>query len=86
MLLGRRLPDPTRWQSLLSVMGRDTMNWWRDHGTKILGGVVIFVGAAGDSLSLITAVDPKHAALWTLIIGLGGAIIRRGFTNTASTP
>lgn len=57
--------------------------WWHDHGTKILGYVVMGIGAAGDCLSLIQAVDPKHAALWSLVVGLGGAIVRRGYTNTA---
>lgn len=56
--------------------------WWVSHGTKILGGVAVLIGAGGESLALIQAVDPKHAALWALVIGLGGAIIRRGFTNT----
>jgi hypothetical protein len=57
--------------------------WWQDHGTKILGYVVMAIGAAGDCLSLIQAVDPKHAALWSLVVGLGGAIVRRGYTNSA---
>lgn len=57
--------------------------WWHDHGTKILGYVVMGIGAAGDCLSLIQAVDPKHAALWSLVVGLGGAIVRRGYTNSA---
>jgi hypothetical protein len=60
--------------------------WWRQHGTKILGAIVAVVGVAGDSLSLIVAYDPKHAALWTLIIGIGGAVIRRGFVNTGNLP
>lgn len=58
--------------------------WWRAHGTKILGWVTIVVGAAGECLTLIQAVDPKHSALWALIITLGGGIVRRGFTNTAN--
>jgi len=64
------------------------MNWlktfWAGHGTKILGGVTVAIGAIGESLSLIQAVDPKHAALWALVAGVGGAIIRRGFTNTST--
>lgn len=56
--------------------------WWRGHGTKILGILAMLVGAGGESLALIQAVDPKHAALWALVMGLGGAIVRRGFTNT----
>ena len=58
--------------------------WWGAHGTKILGAIVALIGVAGDSLSLIVAYDPKHAALWTLIVGIGGAVIRRGFTNSAN--
>jgi len=56
--------------------------WWAAHGTKILGTVAVIIGAGGESLSLIQAVDPKHSALWALVMGLGGAIVRRGFTNT----
>jgi hypothetical protein len=58
--------------------------WWTRHGTKILGAIVALVGILGDSLSLIVAYDPKHAALWSLIIGIGGAVIRRGFVNSAN--
>lgn len=56
--------------------------WWTGHGTKILGVAVMAIGVAGDCLSLIQAADPKHAALWSLVIGVGGAVVRRGFTNT----
>ncbi len=57
---------------------------WSDHGTKILGAVVVAVGAAGECLQLIQAVDPKHAAAWALVIGLGSAVVKRGFTNSAA--
>lgn len=60
--------------------------WWAAHGTKILGAITVGVGAGGEVLSAIQAVDPKHAALWALILGLGGAVIRRGFTNSAAPP
>lgn len=58
--------------------------WWDGHGTKILGVVTIVVGAAGESLALIQAFDPKRAALWAMVITLAGGIIRRGFTNSAT--
>jgi hypothetical protein len=58
--------------------------FWKGHGTKLLGALVVLIGAAGDSLSLIQAVDPKHAALWALVTGVGGFIIKRGFTNSAA--
>lgn len=62
--------------------------WWHGHGTKILGVIVMLVGVAGDCLTLIQALDPKRAALWALVIGLGGAVLRRGFINSqnASLP
>jgi hypothetical protein len=57
--------------------------YWAAHGTKILGSLAVIIGAGGESLALIQAVDPKHAALWALVMGLGGAVVRRGFTNSA---
>lgn len=59
-------------------------SWWDGHGTKILGIAVMLIGVAGDCLSLIQAVDPRHAALWSLVVGVGGAVLKRGFTNTRS--
>lgn len=56
--------------------------YWIDHGTKILGVIVTLIGAAGECLQLIQVVDPKHAALWALVITLGGAVLKRGFTNS----
>lgn len=58
------------------------MSWWKSHGTKILGVVVALIGAAGECLQLIQTVDPKHAALWAMVITLGGAVLKRGFTNS----
>ncbi len=59
--------------------------WWHTHGTKVLGAVVTVIGAAGESLALIQTMDPKHAGLWALVIGIGGGIVKRGFSNQAST-
>lgn len=56
--------------------------WWVGHGTKILGWIIVGVGALQEVLPLIQGVDPKHSALWALVIGLGGAVIKRGFTNS----
>ncbi len=55
--------------------------WWTKHGTKLLGAVVALVGAAGESLATIQAFDPKRAALWAMVIGIAGGIVKRGFTN-----
>ena len=60
--------------------------WWTGHGTKILGGLVAAVGVAGDSLVYIQALDPKHAAIYSALVAIGGAIVKRGFTNTAALP
>src|SRR5207302_1027486 len=35
---------------------------WKAHGTKFWGALVIFTGAAGEALSYIQQLDPKHAA------------------------
>lgn len=57
------------------------MNWWHNHGTKIIGSVVTVVGGA---LSL-GLVPPQYVqyATWLLTF-LGGGAIKRGFTNTAN--
>lgn len=62
--------------------------FWKDHGTKLLGFLVAAIGAMGDCLELFKSFDsdPKHIAAYTLIVGLGSAIIRRGFTNSAAAP
>lgn len=57
--------------------------WWTGHGTKILGTAVAIIGIAGDALVYIQALDPKHAAIYSALIGIGGAIVKRGFTNSA---
>lgn len=60
--------------------------FWANHGTKLLGALVALFGAMGDYVELFRAFDPnpKHAALWTLISALGLAVLKRGFTNTAT--
>lgn len=60
--------------------------FWKEHGTKLLGFLVAVVGAMGDCIQLFAAADPnpKHVAVYTLIAGLGAAIVKRGFTNTAT--
>jgi hypothetical protein len=62
--------------------------FWKDHGTKLLGLIVALIGALGDVQQLFIAYDsnPKHVALYSLIVALGTAIIRRGFTNSATPP
>lgn len=60
--------------------------WWTGHGTKILGAFVALVGIAGDSLVYIQALDPKHAAIYSALVAVGGAIVKRGFTNSANPP
>lgn len=57
-------------------------SWWTGHGTKLLGGLIVLVGALQEVLPLIQGVDPKHAGLWALVITLGGAVVKRGFANT----
>ncbi len=57
--------------------------WWHDHGTKILGVIAAGAGAAGEALAYIQQLDPKHAALWGVVIIIGAAVVKRGFTNTA---
>lgn len=61
-------------------------HWWKNHGTKILGAIVTGAGIFGEVASLVQAyldsLDPKHAALYALITGLGVAVIKRGFTNS----
>ena len=56
--------------------------WWQGHGTKILGVITTVYGVIQEALGAIQAVDTKHAAVWALVIVLGGAVIKRGFTNS----
>jgi Flp pilus assembly protein TadD len=58
-------------------------DFWAAHGTKILGLASAAAGGAGEALTYIQQLDPKHAAIWGVVILLGVAIVRRGFTNSA---
>ena len=58
--------------------------FWRAHGTKILGYVTAGVGVLNEIVAYIQAADPKHAAIWALVIALGAATVKRGHTNSAS--
>lgn len=55
--------------------------FWHGHGTKILGALATVVGIAQEVANAIQAADPKHAMLWALIIAIGVATVKRGFTN-----
>lgn len=60
--------------------------WWAGHGTKILGATASLVGLAQEVIGAIQAADPKHAAIWALVIALGVATFKRGFTNSRAKP
>lgn len=60
--------------------------FWHAHGTKFWGYFVIGIGILGDSLVYLQAIDPRHAAVYSLLVGVGGAIVKRGYTNSAQAP
>lgn len=57
-------------------------DFWAAHGTKVLGVVTALFGGLGEALSYVQQLDQKHAALWGVVILVGYAILRRGFTNS----
>jgi hypothetical protein len=67
---------------------------WKEHGTKILGAVVITLGAVGSAEAQIKMLLPERGGITFdllmnilnyLFIGAGAAVIRRGFTNSATS-
>jgi hypothetical protein len=57
---------------------------WKEHGTKILGGVTTALGAISAAPAVLTAIfgdyGPQVGALITSILGV--ATVLRGFTNS----
>lgn len=68
------------------------MNWWDNHGTKILGTVFAAIGAFQVGLPQIQDVVTKSTygllqlGTGVLVAVLGSLTIRRGFTNSANAP
>lgn len=67
-----------KWAALVAKV----TGWWKNHGTKILGFLTSVYGFIQGALEQIKQVDPRHAAVWGLVVALGGFIIARGFTNS----
>lgn len=60
------------------------LNWWKDHGTKILGTVgAIIPGLLGID-GLIPAAQTKYWLAAGVVIG--ALTVQRGFTNTKAQP
>lgn len=60
------------------------MKFWTDHGTKILGALATFVSTA---LLIDGLIPDPHMKYWLFANALlGGATVRRGFTNSKETP
>lgn len=68
--------------------------WWRSHGTRILGGVATAFSSLVAYLALISSspdfdllVTPKQFAILAMVNAvLGGAMFKRGFTNSQNAP
>lgn len=58
--------------------------FWHAHATKFWGYFVMTTGVAGDALVYVQALDPRHAAIYSLLVAVGGAIVKRGYTNSAA--
>jgi hypothetical protein len=55
------------------------MKFWNEHGTKILGALATFVSTA---LLIEGLIPDLHMKYWLFANALlGGATVRRGFTN-----
>lgn len=59
------------------------IQWWKDHGTKIIGTLITVVGGAL-TLGLIPAQYVQYAE--GFLTFLGGGAVKRGFTNSANAP
>lgn len=59
------------------------LQWWKDHGTKIIGTLVTVISGAL-ALSIIPAQYVKLAEGFLAL--LGGTAVKRGFTNSANPP
>lgn len=59
-------------------------DFWKAHGTKILGSLATFVSTA---LLVPDLIAPERMKYWLFANALlGGATVKRGFTNSKSTP
>ncbi len=57
------------------------IDFWKEHGTKVLGYIAGFVATA---LLVPDLIPAEHMKYWIFANALaGGAIVRRGHTNTA---
>jgi hypothetical protein len=69
-----------------------SLQWWDDHGTKILGSVTAMLGGAIVGLPTLQPIMGHATYLLTqfflgvAVSAMGGATVRRGFTNSASLP
>ena len=68
--------------------------FWKEHGTKILGGLVIAVGALGAASAQIREILPPQGDLVFdlfkvisdyVVAATGLGVMVRGFTNSAAT-
>lgn len=63
---------------------KSLMEFWDSHGTKILGSLATFVSTA---LLVPDLIATGHMKYWLFANALlGGGIVKRGFTNSKSTP
>jgi hypothetical protein len=62
--------------------------YWHSHGTKVLGTITTVMGAMQTAIVTGLMEVPKgyKNAVALIVIGLGAATVRRGFTNTKNTP
>lgn len=68
-------------------------DWYKNHGTKFLGGLAAAFSSLVAYLALISSspdfdllVTPRQFAVLAMInAALGGGLFKRGFTNTAAS-
>lgn len=57
--------------------------FWKNHGTKVLGGVQMAQGAVAGIMGIMGLIPPAHLPYWALAnVLLGALIVNRGFINS----
>jgi|JI10StandDraft_1071094.scaffolds.fasta_scaffold537670_3 hypothetical protein len=57
--------------------------FWKNHGTKVLGGVQMVQGVVAGFMGIMGLIPPAHLPYWALAnVLLGAVTVNRGFINS----
>lgn len=57
--------------------------FWKNHGTKVLGGVQMVQGVVAGVMGVMGLIPAAHLPYWALAnVLLGAVIVNRGFINS----